>query len=78
MQGSAGNPHGSYIHACRERLDQLERAWWEEEAELSTGPAEQGQGGTISDPSPEEEAGPSDWQVHVFRPFHAYQASPVS
>ncbi|CAL8470099.1 g9641 [Coccomyxa elongata] len=51
--------------AYRERLDQLERAWWEEEAELSTGPAEQGQGGTISDISPEEEAGPSDWQAFV-------------
>lgn len=48
---------------CRERLDQLERAWWEEEAALSTGPAEQGQGGSYSDTNAEEEGGSSSWQV---------------
>jgi len=46
---------------CRERLDQLERAWWEEEAELSAGPTERGGGGHYSDA--EADAGSTSWQV---------------
>ena len=48
---------------CRERQDQLERAWWEEKAELSAGPAEQGAGGRFSDTKQEPESGHTSWQV---------------
>ena len=48
---------------CRERQDQLERAWWEEKAELSAGPAEQGAGGRFSDSKQEPESGHTSWQV---------------
>ena len=48
---------------CRERQDQLERAWWEEKAELSAGPAEQGGGGHFSDSAQEPESGHTSWQV---------------
>lgn len=48
---------------CRERQDQLERAWWEEKAELSAGPAEQGGGGRFSDSAQEPESGHTSWQV---------------
>jgi hypothetical protein len=44
-------------------VDELERAWWEEEADLSAGPAEQGQGGRYSDRA--DEAGPTSWQVQA-------------
>lgn len=47
----------------RERQDQLERAWWEEKAELSAGPAEQGGGGRFSDSQQEPESGHTSWQV---------------
>lgn len=46
-------------------MDQLERAWWEEEAELSVGPAEQGQGGIYSDTQIEDEGGHTSWQVKL-------------
>ena len=48
---------------CRERQDQLERAWWEEKAELSAGPAEQGEGGRFSNLKQEPESGHTSWQV---------------
>lgn len=48
---------------CRKRQDELERKWWEEEAELSAGPAEQGKGGHYSDREAEDEAGHTSWQA---------------
>ncbi|CAL5218604.1 g301 [Coccomyxa viridis] len=50
---------------CRERQDQLERAWWEEKAELSAGPAEQGAGGRFSDTKQEPESGHTSWQAFL-------------
>ena len=59
-------PKRSHVALCawgRERQDQLERAWWEEKAELSAGPAEQGAGGRFSDAKQEPESGHTSWQV---------------
>ncbi len=43
---------------CRLRSDELEKAWWNEQAELSSGPAAAGKGAI-----PEEEAASTQWQV---------------
>ena len=52
------------VCACaREAQDRLERAWWEEKAELSAGPAEQGAGGRFSDAAQEPESGHTSWQA---------------
>jgi hypothetical protein len=43
---------------CRRCSDELEKAWWNEQAELSSGPAAAGKGAI-----PEEEAASTQWQV---------------
>ena len=43
---------------CRQRSEELEKAWWNEQAELSSGPAAAGKGAV-----PEEEAASTQWQV---------------
>ena len=54
----------SQLRACaREAQERLERAWWEEKAELSAGPAEQGTGGRFSDSAQEPESGHTSWQA---------------
>ena len=45
---------------CRKRQDELERTWWEEEAELSAGPAEQGKGGPLQRPGSGGRGGPHE------------------
>ena len=54
----------------RDRLDELERAWWEEEAELSAGPAEQGQGGRYTDRA--DEGGPTSWQARHCKSYEGF------
>ncbi|CAK0736412.1 hypothetical protein CVIRNUC_000742 [Coccomyxa viridis] len=56
--------------ACaREAQERLARAWWEEKAELSAGPAEQGAGGRFSDAPQEPESGHTSWQAGTGLPM---------
>lgn len=57
MLAEAGQPT-LYQLLRRLRSDELEKAWWNEQAELSSGPAATGKGAI-----PEEEAASTQWQV---------------
>ena len=47
-------------NAYRQRAEELEKAWWNEQAELSSGPAAAGKGAV-----PEEETASTQWQVSM-------------
>ena len=46
----------SYSHLCRDQAEELERAWWNEQAELSLGPDAAGK-------VPEDQVTSTEWQV---------------
>ena len=47
----------SDLHVCRDRSEELEKAWWSEQAELSLGPA------AAKGAVPEDELTSTQWQV---------------
>lgn len=53
---STGNQ--STLASFRHRSEELEKAWWSEQAELSSGPAAAGKGAV-----PEDEVASTQWQV---------------